>query len=334
MFDLDTPKVVEPLDDFDYKKHIVSNDEINKEVEDIVLGKIKKGFGIGFPVLDNHIVAKSNEFFALVGKKGRGKTTIQQILQLMWSIVNNLIWVVAYQENDDSDSKLNYLGYLLCDNPKSVKRNNPELYYKAMNWLDKYFIFINVRSIKTATDVVKGLKKDGVNVHGLVIDPVNSFRNGWSDTGNKYMDGEIAATELLFFSKEVCSIHLSQHPNMAGQRSNEDINSFHAEGGWFLNKASFTYAINRDNGSNENRISVDNVRKKRTGGGETSSDNPIKLHFSPSKIDLEIEGSHYVENVILELKKKHNPLGEKLSLDPLPTVNPSDAFELPNDIGL
>ena len=319
---------------FDYEKHIIKKEYVNKRLNDYVHGRIPKGYGIGLPVLDNVIVCKINEMLACVGKKGRGKTTIEEILFLMWAMANDLTFVLALQENDESLEKMNLLGYLFGKSAKEVEKEDKELYYKGVAWMDKHFIFIDVEDFKEALETTIGLIDSGIKVDGLFLDPVNSFDNGWVNTGNTHADEKTAAKKILKFSKNVCSVFLSQHPTMMGQRSPEDINSYSAEGGNYLNKAHFTWAINRDTGSSVNRISVDNVRNSYTGGGVTHPDIPMLLHWSPNKIDIE-HGGDKEEDVIQKIRRKFNPLDEVFTgyLDnfiedkkTLPLVSTKDAF--------
>jgi len=314
------------VNDFDYKNHIVNSNTINSELDDFITGKIPQGFKCGFEVLDDHFQCKKNEFYILTGKKGRGKTTINQALQIMYSLANGLIWVVAFQENSHWSMKLNYMNYLLGEYATDVKRNNITKYNLASDWIDKHFIFIQVEDIRTATEVAKGIIENGTDVHALLLDPINSFKNGWQDTGNGYADGVVAGLELLNFSKEFCSVHISQHPNMAGQRQEGAVTSYQAEGGWYLNKASFTYVLHREKGSSENQLIVENVRNKHTGGSETEADNPVIIDWSPIGIDLrKVFGFETEKDVIQQLVRKYNPLSVKES-KPIPTASLDQAF--------
>ncbi len=330
---IDKSKKYELEDVFDYKKHIINKNEINQDLDDYLTGKIPHGFKSTISVIDNHFLCKRNEFYIVTGKKGQGKTTIYQILQLIFTISNNLIWVVAFQENSSWSMKLNLMNYILGDFANNVKKTNPELFKKAEQWLDKHFIFIKVDDIKTATEVAKGLINDGVDVHGMLLDPINSFKNGWQDTGNGYADGMAAGLELLKFSKEVCSVHITQHPNMSAQRQEGAVNSYQAEGGWFLNKAHNTCAIHRESGSNLNQIRVEHVRNKHTGGNQTTTENPIILEWSPKKINVfMMETPQFKENDIIGyLVDKYEILGkrEKKELkerEELPTPTLNEAF--------
>jgi len=300
---------------FDYKKHLVNNLEINNELNDFLEGRIKKGYNTGFSSLDDHYVFKENEFYLCTGKKGDGKTTINQALQLMGSVCHGLIWAVAYQENNSSFMKLNLMNYLLSGNSKRVKDTDKMLYDKASQFIDKHFIFLNVDTIKDALETTRCLIEiEGIKVHAIFLDPINSFGNGWQNTGNVYADGVVSALNILLFTKKYCSIHVSQHPTMSGQRTEGAITSYQGEGGWFLNKASYTYVINREKGTNINHIIVDNVRNKHTGGGETDFDNPVVIEWSPTSLRLyKLNEMHDVEEDIFRtLTNKNKTFGVEL----------------------
>ncbi len=316
---------------FDYKKHISDSGLINEKLKGYVTGSIKKGYGINLPVLDNVIVCKTNEMYACTGKKGRGKTTIQEVFFLMWAMVHNLNFILCLQENDNSLSKMSMLGYILGCQPKDVLANNPELYNTAVRWLDERFIYLkDVDTLKEATEITECIVNDGKKIQALFCDPVNTFDSGWFDTGNTHKDDKKTAKKILNFSQKTCSVFLSQHPTMAGQRAEEDANSYSAEGGYFLNKADFTWAINRNNGDNVNRISVDNVRNKYTGGSVTHRESPLNLIWHPYRIDIEHNGISE-ENIFQRIRRKYNPLKEVFNFNEerigsVPNMNVNEAF--------
>ena len=323
----------------DFSRFIEDGGEIDNELNDFVDGNVAQGFTLGISCFDEYYVAKKFEFYGIVGKKGRGKTTINQAIQVAHSVANDLIWVVAFQENSSWSMKLNYMNYLLCDFAKDVKKNDPDLYKRAMDWLDKHFIFLKVETIKEALETTQYLiEEKEIDVHAVFLDPINSFDSGYYNSGNSYQDMVDTSKKILRHSKEVCSVHVSQHPTMSGQRQEEDVNSFQAEGGAILNKASFTYAINRDSGSFVNRISIDNVRNRHTGGNETPHDNPVTLYWSPTKICLGNLAEGVKErNIVQQLKSFHNPLNEQrynvkedsFEKEPysIPVVDAKDAFD-------
>lgn len=319
----------EEFSDFDYKKHIVNPESINKTVNDYLRGKIQRGFEIGIPCFDEHFVCKEKSLYALTGKKGKGKTTINKIIQLMQSIVNDLIWVVAFQENSDWGNKVEYLQYFLGGYAKDVERENPILYQMASDWIDKHFIFLDVETIEEAIKVTEYLVKDGVNVHAILLDPVNSFEFGYKDTGNTFSDGVYSSKKVLRWCKKNVSIYVSQHPTIRAQREKDNVTPFDAEFGFWNNKAHFTWVINRTDGTSENVISVYNVREKLTGGEPTNSNEPLIIEWFPTEINIK-KGSELYENVIQYLVRKHNPLNYNYEpikeFKEIPKINPAEAF--------
>ena len=336
MFDIDNPeelKNIQPDETNDYSKYIVNPESINKTVKRFFNGEIKRGYEIGISCFDQHFVCKENELYALTGKKGGGKTTINQSIQIMQSIVNDLIWVVAFQENSDWGQKLNYLNYFFGENAKEVEKNNPEYYKQVSDWIDEHFIFLDVEDIKTALEVTKYLINKGINVHALVLDPVNSFQSGFQNTGNGYADGVETARKVLRFTEKFCTVYISQHPNITAQRNKDKIiTSYDAEGGWWLNKASFTWVIHREKDTNLNHIIVEDVRNKHTGGSRTSEEDQLIIDWNVTKINI-LRGSERYENVIQYLLRKHNPLNVDYEYLPetkeiLPNQSVNDAFDI------
>lgn len=298
----------EPQESDIHKKHLIPHNVINKDIQDYITGIIPQGFRTVSETLNEYYLFKKNEFYLCTGKKGDGKTTINQTLQILGSICSDLIFVVAFQENSEWSMKLNYMNYLLGTYAKNYAITNPNEFKVASDWMDKHFYFIDVESVKEACDFTEDLINKGVDVHALFLDPINSFMNGWQDTGNAYADGKILGIKILNFSKKVCSVHVSQHPTMSAQRSDVDVTSYDGEGGWLLNKASFTWYLNQKD-DNENELVVDNVRNKHTGGDTTKKDNPMVIKWHPEKIDIYMRVGHSKDlNVIKEALKRFNPL--------------------------
>ena len=314
MFENDLNRVFKPTEkeEFNCDEFIVNNDKIDKDLGDFLSGNFKKGLGIGVSGFDRYLMLKENQLWASTGKKGDGKTTITQINYLMWGICHGVKCVVAYQENDDWHVKFNLISMLLGMDTKDVKRLYSEenlLYYKALDWVNRHYIFIDVKTIKEATQVTKSLIDKGEKIHTLIIDPANSFLSGFSSTGNERTDQTITAIEVLKFAKNVCSVHVSQHPIISKQRDSGKVTSRDAENGVYLNKAHGTYTINREKGTSTNEIAIDNERTTHMGGGQTHPDSPMIMEWRPNGIDLIIDGEKYFD-VIQELRRKYNPLNE------------------------
>jgi len=296
---------------FDYKKHLLNKRNLKDKAKKYRNKEIPRGYKTGIKILDDIIVMKPKEMHACTGKKGRGKTTVQELFFLAWAMANNLHCVLALQENEQSLEVNNFLGYMLGCDPSIIERENPELFKKVESWFFEHFIFIDVNTMKEAVQVVENIIENNHKVDLLFCDPVNSFESGYSDTGNSHKDDKVTAMNMLKFTKK-CSLFVSQHPTMSGQRSEEDVNSYSAEGGYFLNKAHFTWAINRDNGSNYNRISVDNVRNKYTGGDVTQVDDPLILEWGRYNINIHHDGK-VEKDIIQQIRKRVNPFKEVIT---------------------
>ena len=251
----------------------------------------------------------------------------------MHSIVNDLVWVVAFQENSDWGNKLEYIQYLLDANAYEVQKNNPELYKLASDWIDKHFIFLNVETIEQAIKTTECLiKKENIKVHAILLDPANSFEFGYKDTGNTFQDGVYSSKKVLKWAVENVSIYVSQHPTIHAQREKPTVTPFDAEFGFWNNKAHFTWVINRSDETSDNVISVWNVREKLTGGSPTNSNEPLVIEWFPTKINIK-KGNEVYKNVIQYLVRKHKPFEYEFKpieevKEILPLTNPNDAFAI------
>ncbi len=293
--------------------HVYDMSKINQKMEDFLQGNIKVGYHVGIEAFDNHFAWKENEFYVLTGKKGSGKTSLFQAMQVMSTISNGLKWAVAFQENDKWSMKLNYMSYVLGEFAKDVLRDNPDKFHAVSKWIDEHFIFLKVSTLKESLDTCSTLiDEGGLKLFGVLLDPVNSFKAGWLTGSSGYDEGVDAGLRLLEFSMNYCTIVLNQHPIMSGQRKEGGVSSYEGEGGYYLNKASFTFVINREKGSNENEVVVDNVRNRHTGGSETDPENPLILNWSPKGIDVYYKDRTLFEkNVIQKLVKRHRPFTYK-----------------------
>jgi energy-coupling factor transporter ATP-binding protein EcfA2 len=267
---------------------VLSHSDIDNVLIKFLENKDAFSYKTNIEVFDEVFCFKMNEFYLMTGRKGAGKTTISQIIQLIGSYYCGLRWVVLYKENVEWATKFNLIQLLLGDNLWKVYRNDKMRYANAVEFINKHFIFIKADNVRAVLEHTKRMIDVGEKIYGVVIDPINSVESGYEGKGNGYADGIYLASKILDFSKEVCSVFLSQHPTMSGQRSQEDVSSFSGEGGWFLNKASFIYSTNRAQGSNTNYISIESVRNKLTGGNTTNGDR-IELIWSPTTITVSRE---------------------------------------------
>lgn len=264
---------------------IIENSVINNDLFRFLETPESFYYKTGIELFDEVFCYKKNEFYLMTGKKGAGKTTINQIIQLIGSFYCGLKWIVCYKENTEWASKFNLLSLILKNNVWKIYKNERTKLAEALSFIDKHFFFIEAENVKDILEKTKSLIEKKQNIYGVVIDPINSLSSGYESKGNGYQDGVELASKILNFSKKYCSVYLSQHPTMTGQRSQEKITSFDGEGGWFLNKASFIYSNNREANSNLNHLTIESVRNKLTGGNTTNGDDII-INWSPTIITV------------------------------------------------
>ena len=121
---------------------------------------------------------------------------------------------------------------------------------------------------------------------------------------------------------EYCSVFINQHPTMSAQRQIGAVSSYQGEGGWFLNKASFTFVIHREKGSSENSLIVENVRNLHTGGSETNADNPVNISWRATGIDISYKDGTLLENNVIQRLISEKGLFGKTATIEKETVEP------------
>ena len=309
------------------------------KLNDFYDGKIELGVRTGIEFLDRHFMWKKNEFYGWSSPKGRGKSILSLTLSLFPAIISDWKFIVASQENMIEDIKeilFNaYVGneYKQMRNIESLKETTRE----AIDFIEKHYVFLNdnvntvEESLVTAKHIVNNdLESDYV----LILDPINTFMSGF-DYGHKqieYSNGAEIAKRVLDFSKETCTVFMTQHTIMSKQReSGGVIRSADAEGGWWLNKMSFTMTSNREQGSSDNIIQIDNVRNTKTGGSETKPDEPLVFEWSKTALHISLKDTVLKQMYAVDYVKKNletiraiNKKGEVIS-----NVEPLSETQLP-----
>lgn len=282
-----------------------------EKLEKFYDGNIELGVKTGFNFWDKHFQWKKNEFYSFTAPKGRGKTLLVTALQVIASICADWKWIIAAQENSVEDYKENLFRYLIHDDVNTVRKADPKKYMRVRRYINDHFIFIDVDTIEQALITAKyiGDNDDKESTYALFLDPINSFMAGYGYKGQvSYDNGAEIAKKLLDFSLTEFTVVITQHTIISKQRENNGVvSSVHAEGGWYLNKASYTCTINREQGSNESVFNIDNVRNRKTGGKETKLSNSFILEWSPYDINIRMEelGSDSQTNVLKNLQQKH-----------------------------
>jgi hypothetical protein len=280
----------------DLNDHIAKPDSGWQRIEDYIDGKIERSVRTGVDPIDNHVAIKKNAFYLLTAPKGRGKTVIVLFLMVLAAITGKWRWIVVAQENSIDDLKENLFHYLAHMKVSVAREKYPSLYVETQNYINRYFIFLqNIDTIEQALDVSRHIVTSRPNEDfALLLDPANAFLAGWEwgTTPIDYGNGPKIAMKVLRFSMEYCSVFMTQHTIISAQRmqtSSNTTDSANGEGGWWLNKASYTMGLARETGTNLNYIHTDNVRDKKTGGTETRRDNKLVIDWSPFDVNIYME---------------------------------------------
>ena len=242
----------------------------------------------GIEEFDHWFKFKRNSLYLCTGKLGRGKTTVQQFLFVMASMVNDWKWLIVCMENSKMDFAENLISFVLRRNAKEVKQSNPSLYKMAHDFVSSHFQFVTseVNNIDMLVEVATKYHKV-FPFDAMFIDPVNSIQpKAGSDWD--FNTGVGAASKILRFREEVASVFISQHPIMSKQRDSSSPSSADGEGGYFANKADFAFVLDRASGSNQTFMKIDKVRNRKTGGNETDPENPIELIYDYSNFEMRV----------------------------------------------
>lgn len=325
----------------DVSKYIYSWDKIDQELDDWFSGRVKLGESTGIEKLDHWFKFKRNALYLCTGKLGRGKTTIQQFMFVMASMVNNWKWLIVCMENSKMDFVENLITFVLKENAADVKRCNRKKYDIAHDFVKAHFNFLttDVDNIDMLLSVAKEYQKV-FPFDAMFIDPINSIQpkkgSDWDFT-----TGVGAASKILRFREEVASVFVSQHPIMSKQRESGSPSSADGEGGYFANKADFAFVLDRPSGSNETTMKIDKVRNRKSGGNETDQDNPIviiyKFHTIHFSVPYYVDGMYrydYIKDTLPELDygqeikttQTELELNETLTNKVLPTPNEAFTF--------
>ena len=343
------PEVVEFEEVNDFSRFISKKGEGWDFIEDFHDGKVEMGIQTGVEFLDKHFQWKKNEFYTVTGGKGRGKTSIVQALSLISTVAKGWKWILSLKENNTEDAKESLFMYLAHAGYDNMRKSKPKETQMIKDFIEEHYIFLeNITTIEQVLETSKYIIKNNPETTFVVfIDPANSHMAGYEfgDTQIEYSNGAKMAVKILEFSQDHCSVVLSQHTIMSAQRAGV-VSSASAEGGWFTSKASYTIGIHREQGTSDNKIVVDNVRRPRTGGKETKLENSLIIIWTPYDLHIKMEKeTHLTQNYLIAKVQNNsgwfNSLGAGGNREPtrevpcelaLQPITPDEAFAPSDEI--
>ena len=276
--------------------------DVNEGLNDIRLGKIKPGLGIGVPKFDQYVAWKEGQFNMINGHDNVGKTDV-----LLWYFVcmaklHNKKMLIYSSENTIRSLMFKIFNFWTgkrLDKDFSIDDNG---YQRTLNEITDCFEFIPNNKRYSAYEI---LDLAGKKQHdGLLIDPFNSLM---TETGNKHQeDYDICANLRIFASQTKTNIFVNAHLVTQAARNRypkDHIYEGHlaapekadTEGGQkFANRADDFWTVHRmtqhDERWNIGELHIRKVKETITGGGVTPRDAPIELRWSD-------HSKYYIDNV-------------------------------------
>jgi hypothetical protein len=284
-------------------------------LKDIRSGKLKEGYRLGIPEIDNYIRFKPSNFNIILGHANVGKTTSILYLMLAYSLKHGKKWLICSTEND-SYSLIRKLVEFLDETPINLVSDSN--FKTHTDFINQHFKFVDnavMYTYITAIEMFGKVKKE-FNFDGILLDPYNSLAKEpemMKNLGGHEYDYQ-ACTELRMFCKEnKVSIWLNTHANTTALRMLYNLQHPFAGypqppmandvegGGKFVNRADDFIVIHRLVGHstiwNQTMIHVRKIKEVETGGIPTPYDDPIILTAMYNNVGFALNGKSILQTI-------------------------------------
>ena len=261
-------------------------------LDEIRLGKVKQGLGIGVEKFDNCVAWKQGQFNMINGHDNVGKTDVLLWYFVCMAKIHNKKMLIYSSENTIRSQVFKIFNFWTGKRMDKHFGIDNKGFQRTLNEISDCFEFIPNNKRYSAYDI---LDLAGKKSHdGLLVDPFNSLM---TETGNKHQeDYDICANLRIFASQTNTNIFVNAHLVTQAARNRypkDHIYEGHlaapekadTEGGQkFANRADDFYTIHRmtqhDERWNIGELHVRKVKETITGGGVTPRDAPIELRWS------------------------------------------------------
>lgn len=267
----------------------LSNNRADEEfIRKYRAGLIPMGKPFGYFDMDNYLMLKEGEFYAILSHSHTGKTQTTLWLIFLSALKYDWCWVIYTGENRVASVKMRFVEFFTGS---KIKDCPEDFFQQAMKWVNERIFFINndnMHDYKEILNYAESVSKYHA-IKGLLIDPVNALKIGKQ---NKYDHEMEMYTNMLLFTKRTnISILLSIHTRTQSQRerdkSGNQLMPFpaDADGGAVLyNKSDIFIVMNRNIQDPETwmitELYVSKNRNKETGGDVTPRNQPIKIRMN------------------------------------------------------
>lgn len=260
-------------------------------LDEIRLGKVQQGLGIGVEGFDSYVRWKQGQFNMVNGHDNVGKTDV-----LLWYFVcmaklHNKKLLIYSSENTIRSQVFKIFNFWTGKRLDKDFRIDDKGYQRTLNEISDCFEFIPNNKRYSAYDIIDIASKKQHD--GLLIDPFNSLM---VETGNKHQeDYDICANLRIFASQYNTTVFVNAHLVTQAARNRypkeHDYEGHLAapekadtEGGQkFANRADDFYTVHRmtqhPDRWNIGELHVRKVKETITGGTVTPRDSPIELRW-------------------------------------------------------
>jgi KaiC/GvpD/RAD55 family RecA-like ATPase len=299
-------------------KFLTDNKLDEEYIHKFRLGLIPQGLPLGHARLDEHVLLKEGEFYAILGHSHIGKSTLTLWFLFLAAINHGWNFMVYCGENSSASVKIKLMQFLLG---KRIQKFTEPEQRLALKFVDEHFFIMSSNELYSYKDILSHANKllEYKSIKGVFIDPYNSLKMESSGKDNKYIyDYEAYSAMLTFTKKYTTSLFLSCHTTTGAQREKDSQgnqvmpHATDAEGGSALyNRCDNFITIHRKIKDNNEfmftQVSIDKVRNDDTGGRPTPRSEPVILKMI-DKVEFVDEDGSSPFNRDLELLK----LGYKL----------------------
>lgn len=329
----------------DYSNIISKPDNENEWIDMVRAGNIPQGFGINSEHMDKHFRLKEKTMVGIFGLDNLGKTSYYIFLTVCWARYHNLNFLLYTKENREASIRQKIMEFYLGH---SLSLGSDERFLEAREFSYKHFDIIDNKTNITKDNIFDVLEKQDLKKYfAIFLDPYNAIQYEQLPKSNyEFLD------KLRHFQEtHNISFHISMHISSDKARNyvynqKDFIKTFEGEmisvdgqpkiprknfvegGQPIANKLDDIIVVHRLIKVEELRsytlISVDKVKETATGGMPTFE---LPIMFKMEKWGNTFIDKNY-QNPLIQNKDQELDFKKE---EKIPTVEPSDAFDFPED---
>jgi hypothetical protein len=289
--EIEYKSALEDLGLMEEELNFLTNNKADEEyIHNFRLGLIPQGQPLGHYALDEHVLLKEGEFYAILGHSHIGKSTLTLWFLFLAALKYNWNFMVYCGENSSASVKIKLMQFLIGKRIQKFTEYEQKL---SLKFVDDHFFLLSSNELYSYKDILNHAVKlmEYKSLKGVFIDPYNSLKMELVGNASKYTyDYEAYSAMLTFTKKYNTSLFLSCHTTTGAQREKDGQgnqvmpHATDAEGGSALyNRCDNFITIHRKIKDNNEfmytHVSVDKVRNDDTGGRPTPRAEPVILRM-------------------------------------------------------